>query len=174
MASSKSDPISLFSVVPLALRFDHIPVVAGSLAFPSTFEGTGNYYFETTEVDLVWDTGASVCMAAQELFPDELLRKLKLNHSRDGDDILCPIEIRLLPVKRRFRSHLRLRPRSKMPSQFCGILLGHDNFLSRFQFTLTPAGICELGGRHLNPDQHWGILELHKYQVGDEMVDPIA
>lgn len=173
MASFRSHQTSLFSVIP-APRFDSMPVVRGAVAFPSTFETTCTYYFETAEVDLVWDTGASCCMAAKEFFPDEVLRKLTLNHTRQGDDIICPIEIRLLSVKRHFRSHIRLRPCSKMPSQFCGFLLGNDNFLRRIQFTLTSAAICELGGRQLNPDEHWGILELHKYSVGEELVDPNA
>ncbi len=159
--------------VPAVRRFDSIPVVRGQISFPFTIEKDFGYIFQTQEIDLVWDSGACSCMAAQELLPNDTLGNIRLHHRTEGNDILCPIEIKLASVQRTFRSFIRLRPRAEMPSQYLGVLLGQDDFLRRFQYTMTSSEICILEGRTLNPEC-WGIIELHKYKVGLALTDPNA
>lgn len=162
-------PISLLSLHPNRLC-NSVPSVRGRIAFAASYNDPPGIVYQTGEINLVWDTGCAQSMVALECIPVEVLPELRIHGRVEGDDLVLPMEVTLVSVKRVFRSFIRVRPQKYMPSAYLGVLLGQDDFLRRFKFTLTSAEVALMEGRQLEHPDCWGLLDLHTYKLGRDLV----
>ncbi|KAI9786200.1 MAG: uracil DNA glycosylase [Geoglossum umbratile] len=152
-----------------------LDTVSGRMAFPGIDAGPRDPEFVLESNDLLWDTAAHASIIVGDLLPAEFRSYLgsPANDPYRSESSIrvqvsayisfsnCPLEIDTIFV---------VVPRSVVPNNHVGIILGQKLLLDRLSYRSIPRCLLVARGRGDVPEGIWGDIILEEYLDTDGVI----
>jgi hypothetical protein len=145
-----------------------IPVVTGSITLQGVDALPGDHSADLPRVEMMWDTGAHRTIISQELLPpffqeyinDPIHDPYRLEGA--GTKVQMDAMIVLSNCTMEMHAIVLVVPKSMVPNERVGILLGQKECIDRLVYESIPRSILPARGENLENDV-WGDFILKEY-----------
>jgi hypothetical protein len=145
-----------------------LAVLAGHLSLNAVDGGAGDLSYALTSSEMLFDTGAQSCIVTEDSLSEEFRNFLKHDpihndyRSPNGTVVQADAVLSFADRAISMSCIFRVVPRSSVPNQRIGIILGQNGFIDQLMYTAVPRCFLAEGGEDV-PQEVWGDIIVHQY-----------
>ena len=147
---------------------NYLPATTGTIRIEALDAEDDESIAVIPRVSMLWDTAAHFTIVSENLLPKPFRDCInspgykKIYGADNGISVQISLVIQFSNTSAYFESIAIVRPSSRLPNNFSGVILGQHSLLNSLKYEITPARVLRAQG-HTVEDHTWGDISIHGY-----------